>query len=251
MLSTPRCSGSPCTRCVSSFSAREVASVGRLEPARLCRLRTVVRCASREMSLTAAPHVHEQFPAAWILLLFVGLLKFNISFLPIVMLALVFNVTNTVGYTYGAPLSRFPALERRVLTRVTRPSRSPVLSPLAAVRSLPRSRSRTWPSRALVRSSQLTLLTRRTATPSGGGRPAWRRRACSARWAALAGRCSVGSRRRRIASSSGEGMAWVYTHLPISLPRGEKSRGEEVGAESDRGALCKAHAGPARLLALE
>ncbi|GAA5898146.1 hypothetical protein JCM8208_000164 [Rhodotorula glutinis] len=43
------------------------------------------------------------FPAAWILLLFVGLLKFNISFLPIVMLALVFNVTNTIGYTYGAP----------------------------------------------------------------------------------------------------------------------------------------------------
>ncbi|TNY21640.1 DUF846-domain-containing protein [Rhodotorula diobovata] len=41
------------------------------------------------------------FPAAWILLLFVGLLKFNISFLPIVMLALVFNVTNTVGYTYA------------------------------------------------------------------------------------------------------------------------------------------------------
>ncbi|BGP21336.1 Golgi apparatus membrane protein tvp23 [Rhodotorula toruloides] len=42
------------------------------------------------------------FPAAWILLLFVGILKFNLSFLPIVMLALVFNVTNTVGYTYGA-----------------------------------------------------------------------------------------------------------------------------------------------------
>ncbi|GAA5837212.1 hypothetical protein JCM9279_005618 [Rhodotorula babjevae] len=41
------------------------------------------------------------FPAAWILLLFVGLLKFNISFLPIVMLALVFNVTNTIGYTRG------------------------------------------------------------------------------------------------------------------------------------------------------
>lgn len=35
------------------------------------------------------------------MLLFVGILKFNISFLPIVMLALVFNVTNTVGYTYG------------------------------------------------------------------------------------------------------------------------------------------------------
>ncbi|BGO88606.1 Golgi apparatus membrane protein tvp23 [Rhodotorula toruloides] len=42
------------------------------------------------------------FPGAWILLLFVGILKFNLSFLPIVMLALVFNVTNTVGYTYGA-----------------------------------------------------------------------------------------------------------------------------------------------------
>ncbi|BGP12386.1 Golgi apparatus membrane protein tvp23 [Rhodosporidiobolus nylandii] len=41
------------------------------------------------------------FPAAWILLLFVGILKFNVSFLPIVLLALVFNVTNTVGYTYG------------------------------------------------------------------------------------------------------------------------------------------------------
>jgi len=42
-----------------------------------------------------------QFPAAWVLLLFVGILKFNLSFLPIVMLALVFNLTNTVGYTYG------------------------------------------------------------------------------------------------------------------------------------------------------
>ncbi|CDR47173.1 RHTO0S14e00210g1_1 [Rhodotorula toruloides] len=41
------------------------------------------------------------FPGAWILLLFVGILKFNLSFLPIVMLALVFNVTNTVGYTYA------------------------------------------------------------------------------------------------------------------------------------------------------
>lgn len=41
------------------------------------------------------------FPLAWVLLLFVGILKFNISFLPIVMLALVFNVTNTVGYTYA------------------------------------------------------------------------------------------------------------------------------------------------------
>lgn len=41
------------------------------------------------------------YPAAWILLLFVGLLKFNISFMPIVLLALVFNVTNTIGYTYA------------------------------------------------------------------------------------------------------------------------------------------------------
>ncbi|GAA5888813.1 hypothetical protein JCM6882_002862 [Rhodosporidiobolus microsporus] len=41
------------------------------------------------------------FPAAWILLLFVGILKFNISFLPIVLLALVFNLTNSVGYTYA------------------------------------------------------------------------------------------------------------------------------------------------------
>ncbi|GAA5987660.1 hypothetical protein JCM11641_001184 [Rhodosporidiobolus odoratus] len=41
------------------------------------------------------------FPTAWILLLFVGVLKFNVSFLPIVLLALVFNVTNTVGYTYA------------------------------------------------------------------------------------------------------------------------------------------------------
>ncbi|KAL8284205.1 hypothetical protein RQP46_004954 [Phenoliferia psychrophenolica] len=41
------------------------------------------------------------FPAAWVLLFFVGLLKFNVSFLPIVMLALVFNITNTVGYTYA------------------------------------------------------------------------------------------------------------------------------------------------------
>ncbi|GEM06034.1 RNA binding protein [Rhodotorula toruloides] len=45
------------------------------------------------------------FPAAWILLLFVGILKFNLSFLPIVMLALVFNVTNTVGYTYAVSAS--------------------------------------------------------------------------------------------------------------------------------------------------
>lgn len=48
-----------------------------------------------------------QYPVAWILLFFVGLLKFNISFLPIVMLALVFNLTNSIGYTYAV---RFIAL---------------------------------------------------------------------------------------------------------------------------------------------
>ncbi|KDE04238.1 hypothetical protein MVLG_05337 [Microbotryum lychnidis-dioicae p1A1 Lamole] len=41
------------------------------------------------------------FPVIWIALFFVGLLKFNLSFLPIVALALVFNLTNAVGYTYG------------------------------------------------------------------------------------------------------------------------------------------------------
>lgn len=41
------------------------------------------------------------FPVAWISLLFIGILKFNLSFLPIVILALVFNLTNTVGFTYA------------------------------------------------------------------------------------------------------------------------------------------------------
>lgn len=45
--------------------------------------------------------VCRQFPAAWIGLFFIALLKFNLSFVPIVLLALVFNVTNTVGYTYA------------------------------------------------------------------------------------------------------------------------------------------------------
>lgn len=48
--------------------------------------------------------LHVQFPAAWIVLLVVGILKFNISFIPIVILALVFNMTNTVGYTYAVRL---------------------------------------------------------------------------------------------------------------------------------------------------
>ncbi|WAQ83395.1 hypothetical protein PtA15_3A765 [Puccinia triticina] len=41
------------------------------------------------------------FPVAWIFLLFIGILKFNLSFLPIVVLALVFNLTNTIGFTYA------------------------------------------------------------------------------------------------------------------------------------------------------
>lgn len=41
------------------------------------------------------------YPAAWVLLLFIGILKFNLSFMPIVVLALVFNLTNTIGYTYA------------------------------------------------------------------------------------------------------------------------------------------------------
>jgi len=41
------------------------------------------------------------FPALWLGLFFVSLLKFNLSFIPIVMLALVFNVTNVVGFTYA------------------------------------------------------------------------------------------------------------------------------------------------------
>jgi len=32
---------------------------------------------------------------------FVSLLKFNLSFIPIVVLALVFNVTNVIGFTYA------------------------------------------------------------------------------------------------------------------------------------------------------
>ncbi|CEQ38802.1 SPOSA6832_00260 [Sporobolomyces salmonicolor] len=58
--------------------------------------------ASKRKLVTYGLFMRPQFPAAWVLLLFVGILKFNVSFLPIVMLALVFNVTNTVGYTYGS-----------------------------------------------------------------------------------------------------------------------------------------------------
>ncbi|OCH96476.1 Golgi apparatus membrane protein TVP23 [Obba rivulosa] len=41
------------------------------------------------------------FPLLWLALLIVSLLKFNLSFVPIVMLALVFNVTNAIGFTYA------------------------------------------------------------------------------------------------------------------------------------------------------
>jgi len=41
------------------------------------------------------------FPVIWILLLVISILKFNISFLPIVLLALVFNITNVIGFTYA------------------------------------------------------------------------------------------------------------------------------------------------------
>ncbi|KAI0762921.1 DUF846-domain-containing protein [Fomes fomentarius] len=41
------------------------------------------------------------FPLLWLALLIVSILKFNLSFMPIVVLALVFNVTNVVGFTYA------------------------------------------------------------------------------------------------------------------------------------------------------
>lgn len=41
------------------------------------------------------------FPLLWIALLIVSLLKFNISFALIVVLALVFNLTNAIGFTYA------------------------------------------------------------------------------------------------------------------------------------------------------
>ncbi|KAI0651784.1 DUF846-domain-containing protein [Trametes meyenii] len=41
------------------------------------------------------------FPLLWLALLIVSFLKFNLSFVPIVVLALVFNVTNAIGFTYA------------------------------------------------------------------------------------------------------------------------------------------------------
>ncbi|WWC66169.1 uncharacterized protein I206_100070 [Kwoniella pini CBS 10737] len=41
------------------------------------------------------------YPIGWLALLIVSLLKFNVSFLPIVLLALVFNLSNLLGFTYA------------------------------------------------------------------------------------------------------------------------------------------------------
>ncbi|KAI1797815.1 DUF846-domain-containing protein [Ganoderma leucocontextum] len=41
------------------------------------------------------------FPLLWLALLIVSILKFNLSFVPIVVLALVFNITNAIGFTYA------------------------------------------------------------------------------------------------------------------------------------------------------
>ncbi|KAJ7132062.1 hypothetical protein C8R44DRAFT_871056 [Mycena epipterygia] len=41
------------------------------------------------------------FPLLWVALFIVSLLRFRLSFMPIVVLALVFNVTNAVGFTYA------------------------------------------------------------------------------------------------------------------------------------------------------
>jgi len=41
------------------------------------------------------------FPFLWLALLIVSILKLSASFIPIVMLALVFNITNAVGFTYA------------------------------------------------------------------------------------------------------------------------------------------------------
>ncbi|KAJ7746932.1 Golgi apparatus membrane protein TVP23 [Mycena maculata] len=41
------------------------------------------------------------FPLLWVALFIVSLLRFKLSFIPIVVLALVFNVTNAIGFTYA------------------------------------------------------------------------------------------------------------------------------------------------------
>ncbi|KAI4526647.1 Golgi apparatus membrane protein TVP23 [Schizophyllum commune] len=41
------------------------------------------------------------FPALWVVLLIVAILTLNASFIPVVVLALVFNFTNVIGFTYA------------------------------------------------------------------------------------------------------------------------------------------------------
>ncbi|KAK1223789.1 Golgi apparatus membrane protein tvp23 [Marasmius sp. AFHP31] len=41
------------------------------------------------------------FPALWVALLLVCIIRFGLSYLPIVILALIFNITNAVGFTYA------------------------------------------------------------------------------------------------------------------------------------------------------
>jgi len=41
------------------------------------------------------------FPVLWVLLLIVSILKLGVFFIPIVVLAIVFNVTNAIGFTYA------------------------------------------------------------------------------------------------------------------------------------------------------
>ncbi|RSH77610.1 Golgi apparatus membrane protein tvp23 [Apiotrichum porosum] len=41
------------------------------------------------------------YPLGWVALFIVSIFKFNVSFLPIVLLALVFNMSNVVGFTYA------------------------------------------------------------------------------------------------------------------------------------------------------
>jgi len=41
------------------------------------------------------------FPALWLVILIFSIIRFSISFIPIVVLALVFNMTNAIGFTYA------------------------------------------------------------------------------------------------------------------------------------------------------
>ncbi|KAF9270404.1 Golgi apparatus membrane protein TVP23 [Marasmius fiardii PR-910] len=41
------------------------------------------------------------FPLLWIALLLVALIRFGLTYVPIVILALIFNITNAVGFTYA------------------------------------------------------------------------------------------------------------------------------------------------------